>query len=290
MNTQDFTNLYTKKDSIDEKITSFTGEIGFSLVRKYSKGTQYENDGKKMFIKIALLEQGLFYSVNMTTEENSEGLVSYILTDGKEYKKKTTNFTSDKEDNEFIFDENSKKIIHTKSKKEFSINEFVDILVLNHLSDRLFWKRKLNYLASKTLKIIFWLVRYEYDHLKTSMDLYHFRQGDKIFPEKENEGDPFFKYFAISKNILFLLFILLFPLAFFFGHLWLSGDFSVSNPTIVLFFFLILFFCEKVSTSIEKSVRDFLKPEDNIFSRKEINFIGKLHQFQQRNQFSLKLK
>ncbi len=289
MNIQEFTNLYIKQD-IDEKVTSFNGEIGFSLVRQYPEGTPYQKDGKKMFIKVAIINNSLFYSVDMTKPEKRGEDFSYILTDGREYKKSITNFISNTEDNEFIFDQSLQKVIHLKSKKKFNLNQFIDVLVFNHLSDCLFWKRKLNYLASGILKIFFWLVKYHYDHLETSMNLYHFKKGEKSFPVKEKEPDPFFKYFDISKNILFLLFITLSSLSFFFGHLWSSGDFSVSNPTVVLFFFLILFSCEKISLSLEKSIREFLKPEDNIFSKKKMNFIEKLHQYQQKNQFNLKIK
>lgn len=198
MNAQDFANLYIKQD-VDEKVTFFNREIGISIVREYPKGTPYQKDGKKMFIKVAILNNSLFYSVDMVKPEKRGEGYSYILVDGREYKKNITNYISDNAGNEFIFDQNLRKIIHVKTKKEFNINQFVDILEFNHLSDCLFWKRKFNYLASNILKIFFWLVEYHYDHLKTSMDLYHFKKGEKEFPTKEKESDPFFTILIYQK-------------------------------------------------------------------------------------------
>ena len=156
MNKEDFLKLYTKQDS-DNSITQFTNEIGFSLLRDYPKNTLYYKDGKKMFIKIALIKDRLFYAVDMTKPEEREGEpASYIISQGEEYKKKITNFFSDNQE-PFVFDENEKKIIFKPKNKKFTINEFVDILVLNHLSDRLFFKRILNSISDFILKALFWL-------------------------------------------------------------------------------------------------------------------------------------
>src|SRR3989344_3344383 len=143
MSNDEFVKLYTKQD-IDDSVSSFSNEIGFSLIRSYPKDTPYFKDGRKIFIKIALLKDKLFYSVDMTKPEQREGEpVSYVIKEGEEYRKKTTNFFSDNQE-PFIFDDSTKKIVYQPKNKSFSLNEFVEILVLNHLSDRLFFKRILN--------------------------------------------------------------------------------------------------------------------------------------------------
>ncbi|MDP3729722.1 MAG: hypothetical protein Q8R26_03190 [bacterium] len=83
MTKEDFLKLYTKKDS-DDSITPFSNEIGFSLIRNYPKNTPYNKDGKKMFLKIALLQGKLFYAVDMTKPEQREGeQISYVISQGE---------------------------------------------------------------------------------------------------------------------------------------------------------------------------------------------------------------
>ena len=65
MNSEEFKKLYTPKES-NESLVPFTEGVGFSLIRFYPKDTPYYKDGKMMFIKIALLGRGFFYSVDMT--------------------------------------------------------------------------------------------------------------------------------------------------------------------------------------------------------------------------------
>src|SRR3989344_8010626 len=130
MTKDEFLKLYTKQDT-DNTITPFTNEIGFSLIRDYPKNTPYFKDNRKMFIKVALLKDRLFYSVDMTKPgQRVEEPVSYVISQGEEYKKKTTNFFSDNQE-PFVFDENTKKIIFKPKNKNFTLNEFVDILVSN---------------------------------------------------------------------------------------------------------------------------------------------------------------
>jgi len=172
MNAQEFTKLYTKQIS-DETITPFKKETGFSLIRLYPKDTPYRRDGRRMFIKVAVLDHSLFFSVDITKPGVKEESNSYILTDGEEHKKKVTNFFSGTSDGEFIFDEERKEIKYSKTNKYFTLNEFVEILAKNHLSDRLYWKRKLNTLNNILLKAIFWLSDEHYEKTHISMDKYH---------------------------------------------------------------------------------------------------------------------
>mgnify|MGYP001564997645 CR=1 FL=1 len=288
MNSEKFAKLYTRQD-LDETITPFQNEAGFSLIRFYPKDTPYYKDDRRMFIKIATLDRGLFYGVDMTKPQKREETTDYVITDGEEYKRKVTNFFSD--DDEFVFDNTTQKVIYQPSGKSFTINEFVDILAANHLSDRLFFKRIFNELANKVLKFLFWLSDAHYERIQTVIDKYHYGKCESPPPKDEKKNiDPFFKYFYISKNILFALLLITFPSAIFFGHLWLTGEFSLSNPSIILLFFLILFSCEKFSIWLDKKIKEFLIPSIDHFAEKKINFMGKLHDYQYNNRFKLKLR
>ena len=288
MNGEEFAKLYTRQDS-DETITPFQNEMGFSLIRFYPKDTQYYKDERRMFIKIANLDRGFFYGVDMTKPQKRDETVDYVITDGQEYKKKVTNFFSD--GSEFGFDSSSKRIIHQPTGKSFTMNDFVEILAANHLSDRLFFKRIRNELANGVLKFLFWLSDAHYERVQTAIDKYHYGKGEIPPPKDEKKNiEPFFKYFYISKNILFAILLITFPSAIFLGHLWAFGDFSLSNPSLVLLFFLVLFSCEKFSIWLDKKIKEFLMPDKSIFAEKKINFIEKLHEFQYQNKFNLKLK
>ena len=102
MDSKNFSQLY-KIQNGNEKMIPFEGDIGFSLIKFYPKQTQYYDDGRRLFIKIALSKKGLVYSVNMTNPESRDNQDDYILTDGEEYKKKVTNYYSGGD--EFSFDE-----------------------------------------------------------------------------------------------------------------------------------------------------------------------------------------
>lgn len=296
MNDEDFVKLYTKKDS-GELVIPFNNEIGFSLIRDYPKNTKYNKDGKKMFIKIAILKDKLFYSVDMTKpKENYEESGNYTIIDGEEYGKKTTNFSSD-DDEPFIFDENIKKIVFKPKNKKFTLNEFIEILAFNHLSDCMFFKRIINSIVNKILKILFWLSDKHYEKIKVSIDKYHFNKENQPIKEGEKNIEPFFKYFFISKNTIFMILLITFLLAVFnalfpklihFKNIWIFGDFSLSNPFVFLFFFLILFLCEKFSIWLNNKIKEFFEKES--FEKKNINFIEKLHNYQYQNKFKLKLK
>jgi len=225
---------------------------------------------------------------------------SYIITDGEEYKKKVTNFVSDTGDGEFTFDELQKKIKHNKTGKYFTLNEFVEILATNHLSDRLFWKRKGNTLVNVFLKILFWLSDKHYERVQVSIDKYNFSRDNKPVMEKQNNTEPFFKYFYISKNLIFAILLITFLGAILVGifsdkiplkYLWYSlfGGFSLSNPLVILLFFLVLFSSEKISVWLNSSIKDFLMPDEGYFSKNKETFIEKLHNYQYHNKFNLKL-
>lgn len=299
MNAQDFTNLYTKQDR-DEAVTAFQNEAGFSLIRTYPKDTLYYKDGRRMFIKVAVLDRGFFYGIDMTKPEKRGVREDHIITEGKEYKKKITNFFSDADNSEFFFDEKAKKIKHVKTQRDLTLNEFINILEKNHLSDLLFWKRGMNKLVSIVLKILFWFVNKHYDNVQASLDKYNFSRDNKPIIEEKDSVEPFFKYFYISKNLIFTILLLsffiailtvIFPFKISLEYIWYSlfGHFSLSNPMVVLFFFLILFSSEKLSMWLNKRIKEFLMPDQSMFSENEENFIEKLHNYQHHNKFNLKL-
>ncbi len=287
MNGEEFKNLYTL-GATDESITPFENEVGFSLIRKYPEGTAYQKDDKRMFIKIAVLERGFFYEVNMTKPEKRGENISYVITDGEEYKQKVTNFISD--GSEFTFNDTTKKIVHCPTNKIFTMNELVEILAANHLSDRLFLKRIWNEAINGLLKFLFWLSDAHYERIRVMIDKHRYERGENLSSRDEKKNiEPFFKYFYISKNILFSTLLITFPSAFFLGYLWTFGEFSLSNPSLVLLFFLILFLCEKISILLDRKIKEFIMPVKAGFTEKKINFIEKMHNYQYRNKFNLRL-
>ena len=285
MNGEEFAKLYTRQDS-DETITPFQNEAGFSLIRFYPKDTPYFKDGRRMFIKIVDLDRGFFYGVDMTKPQKRDEATEYVITDGEEYRKKVTNFISD--GSEFSFNSTAKKIIHQPTGKSFTVNEFVEVLASNHLSDRLFWKRRINAITNSALKFIFWLSDKHYDRVKTAIDKYHFNQKQTYSEEKINDVDPFFKYFLIYRNTLFIGLIVALSVAVFVGQSNILDEFTVANPLIILAFFLFLSFCEKISIWLNIKIKGFFTQRQ--FYNEKPNFIERLHDYQFRNKFQLKLK
>lgn len=209
-------------------------------------------------------------------EQNPE---RYIIVSGEEYKKRTTNFYF-KEEEGLVFNQDTHKIYHEKTKQTFSLNELVQILVQNHLSDRERWKRKKNYLANALLKVVFWLSDKHYERVQVMLDLHRLNPKREHDKGDEKNIEPFFKYFLIPRNTLFAFLLLAFPVSI--SMYLLSGiDLSLSNSVIVLFFFLLLFILEKVSIGLDGKIKKFFD--------KENNFISRVHKYQFQNKFTLKL-
>ena len=300
MNTQEFTNLYKKK-AYDESVTPFSNELGFSLIRLYPEDTPYYKDGKRMFIKVAVFDRGFFYSVDMTTPQERDGAKEHVITNGEGYRKKVTSFMSDLSDGgDFSFDEANKQIVYKKTNKTFLLNEFIDILEANHLADRLFWKRIFSFFVNSFLKIIFWLSSQHYDKVQVSIDKYHASQGKKVEFEEKIHNEPFFNYFRISKNFIFSILLITFLIAILVAifpeklplkNVWHTflGEFTLSNPMVILLFFLGLFTSEKLSIWLSGKIKSFLIPDRSLFSEPKKNFIEKLHNFQHENKFDIRL-
>lgn len=297
MNTDNLIDLY-KKECFDETITKFENEAGFSVIRFYPKDTIYYEDGRRMFIKIGLLENGFFFEINMTKSIERNGKTEYIILHGDEYKGATTNFFSDGE--EFTFNEGTGKVVHLKTKKVFSLNEFINILEANHLTDRAYWGKKLRFLSNFLLEVVFWFADKHYEKVRVSMDRYTFaRENNKQIYEESKAIEPFFKYFRISKNLIFSVlsfsFLVLVLILIFWEHiiptLWPSslGEFTVSNPVVILVVFLALFSAEKISVFLDKNINEFLMPNSNNFNKTKENLIEKMHNFQYQNKFNVSL-
>lgn len=279
MKSDEFVKLYEKVDS-DESTTPFKDDVGFTLIRKYKEGSQYQKDERRIFIRLYLTGETVNGGAEMV-DADKEGTGSYrIVTDSK-YRKKVTNFRFGSEE-DITFNYKKNKIFYKPKKLYLTLNEFIDQLVNNHLSDRAFFRRNFNNLVNFLLRFIFWLSNKHYDRIKVMLEIYHPNQKDEHDKEDERSIEPFLKYFYISKNILFSFFLIAFPLSLLATNIYCFRDFSISNPTLILFFFLILFVFEKLSIYLDRRIKAFFK--------KEINFFSKLHNFQFSESFKIKIK
>lgn len=150
------------------------------------------------------------------------------------------------------------------------------------------------------LKLLFWLADRHYDTVRVSIDKYRFKRDNNPLPEEQKTVEPFFKYFYISKNLIFGILLLSFFIAILIAvfpecvpikPVWhsLFGEFTLSNPMVVLLFFLGLFSSEKFSIWLNRKIKDFLMPDQNVFSEHKDSFIEKMHNYQYHNTFKLKV-
>lgn len=264
----EFRNLY--KDQRDDlSVTTFKDVPGFSIVRNYPQGTEFFNDGNLIFIRIFLDGNNVCGGVEMVSGDgHKQG--RYFLVGDEKYKKKVTGFAFYKEE-ELIFDLENKKIYNKEKRKSFSVNEFIDILVKNHLSDKLFFRRKISFIVRKFLVLIFWLSDRKYDIKEFFQD--NISKSQIQIPVEKNK-DPFFKYFKISKNILFLITMIVFAVLLFLQYHMQKELFSISNPIFIFAFFVVLFVFEKISIALEIKIQECTKNKE-----KKVNFIFRLHSF-----------
>lgn len=280
LNSDTFKKLYTSSDS-DESITSFENGIGFAIVKKYKGKTEYAKDNRRMFIRLYLTKENcLNGGVEMVDAKKKESNSYRIVYDNK-YNNKISNFSfSEKE--KFIFDEEEEKIVYKATEEYFTVNEFINILICNHLSDKFFLSRILNKIRIVMLKSIFWLSNKHYDKIEVIVKMSQHNQ--EFIPDKSDEKniEPFFKYFLISKNILVVFLLALFIGSILFMNFFDMSNLSMSNLYIASFLFLMLFILEKISIILDGKIRDF-------FMKKK-NFIYRLYHSQFNNSFKLKLK
>lgn len=274
--------LYRNKKNLDDlEIVPFKDKNGFSIIRKYPKNSKFFKEN--YFIYIQIEEQNndyLFFSVERVKKDKD----GYYL--DLENKEKVTNFVST-EDEKFLFDKNKKIIKRMEDKKTFTLEQFINILVKNHLSDKFFWKRKINYLIDLLFIFIFLLNDKKYNKFEVLIKRNNFGEREiKKLDVENKDPEPFFKYFRISKNLLFLTLFLLNLFLIFFNKKFKFIDFSVSNPIIIITALIYFFLLEKINYFLEKNIKEFLDSSSNILKAKN-NFLEKLYSYQSKNKFKL---
>lgn len=279
MTSEEFVKLY-KKSELDELITPFKDGVGFSLVRKYKQNSEYSKDDKRIFIKLYLSSNNIVNGGIEMVDPDEKKTGSYRIVTESKYKKRITSFGFGEEE-EIVFNEKEKKIFYEPKKLFLTLNDFVEVIVYNHLSNRVFWRRKLNYLIDIFLRVLFWLSDKHYERINVMLEIHRPTQRDEHDKNDEKNIEPFFKYFFITKNILFSLLLVIFPTSVLIAIYF--KNFSIFSQPTILFFFLVLFAMEKVSISLDKKIKAF-------FSKKEKNFIYRLHNYQFIESFKMKFK
>ncbi len=280
MNSLDLIKLY-KKTAEDELVTPFKDDyVGFSVVREYKKNTTYFKEDKRIFIKIYLVNNQLHGSVSMVNSNNGE-TDNYLITDISKYKGKITNFEFNDTEN-FIFNDKKRKILYKPKEKFYTLNQIIDILVDNHLHDRLFLQRVIHFLTDKLIKCLFLLNDQKYDPVKAMMQIHNSSLSQGIETTEKKKTEPFFNYFYISRNTLFAFLFLSLVLSLISPLKNIFGESNVSNPKIVFLFFIMLFVSEKVSVFLDQAILSFYKNQEN--------FIYKLHNYNIFGPFKFKIK
>lgn len=279
MQPQEFRDLYIEQKQ-DLGVTTFQDVAGFSVVKEYPENTKFFKDGNLMFIRVYLRDGFVCGGIEMVDGKGHDNGI-YYLVDVNKYKNKVTGFSFFEEE-DIIFDPIAKKVHIGKQKRNLSLNEFIDVLVKNHLQDKLFFKRKINFLAQVLVMFVFWLSDQKYDDVRifVNIDNSQLQNQNKI----KKDAEPFFKYFYISKNILFTLSTFVILLLFFFQHYNIikSKLFVVSNPIFIFAFFLFLFISEKITVFLGEKIEEFIGKD------KKENFISRLHLYRYKNSFKLK--
>jgi len=277
MNSEELIKLYKK---IDEKeiVTPYKDSLGFSIIKNYDIGSDYHKSGKKMMIKISIRENNLISGgIDMVHDSEEKGY--YVVDTGEEFNKKITGFYFSSEE-KFRFDFSDNKIVRDKRNINLPLNKFIKVLIYNHLQDRLFLKKKLNKMANYVLKFLFLLSDKKYNEV--SVMIKRFDRSPKT-PSKLKDvkhAEPFFKYFHISKNLLFFFSILTFIVLLYLTRNTNTRDYSISNPILLFSLFLLLFCLEKISTYLDDKI-------DRFYDKKN-NFITKIFNFKNNNRFPLK--
>lgn len=245
--------LYNREGN-DEDVFDLIDKPGIHIIRKYRSGTMPAQDNQRMFITFYVKENGFVSGgIDMVKAKEEDGSGYAMIFDDQ---KGIRNFLHQKyanfffnDDEEVFFDYSDQKIIFRKNK--YSVNEFIDILVKNHLSDMFRVNRIMIFFKNYfILEPLFWLAdaNYKDDNVRINFLLQKNITGYKESGAKiEMPKEPFFKYFDIYRNTLtFFIIIILNPL------FWLSisldvGYFNIANPFLLFTAFLFLAFLEKIS-------------------------------------------
>lgn len=255
-----FKELYNQV-SDDKKIIELSDAVGINIVRNYNENNEYFKDGNQMFINLYLNDNFLCGGVQMVKKEKNGEYIS-INNTNKNYKKRFTNFSFGSEEKIILTLKNNKILVKVQNKELF-LNSFVDKLVQNHLSDKLFWIRKKNFFKQIFLKILFFLSDDKYDFVECYHKINEWRE-DKINFQTEEEKElnvkvePFFHYLKIFKNTLFIFcIILLFILITINNQTILPADeISFSSPIFLLLFIIALFLLHFFSVFLHKKKQD----------------------------------
>lgn len=262
MNSTDLVIEYTRR-KYDKQITPFTDGVGFSIIREYPRNSDYFRDSKLMLIRVAVENnKSLFFDINMVKDNESKENQSYAIQDGSEYRGRIVNLSSEK--NEFFIEDTDMKITHSSSNEKLRLNDFVDMLAGNHLRGRNLPLKLLKRLVSNTiLKTLFWICDKKFDHYARLISV--FNREEKKSIERLESSDPFFGYFKIFKNlfIVSLIFTLFFSIVILQNDFLTLhakkyfGDFSISNPLILIIAVITLHALEKVTNYLRTKIDEF---------------------------------
>jgi hypothetical protein len=280
---KDFSALYTGEFY---RKTLFEKGIGFSLVLNYPKNTPYYKDNRKIFIQIIINENNtLDYSINMTIEKDEDKKKTFIITEGLEYNKKIINFHS--ESGECCFNQEDNRVIYNSI--EFTLDKFIDILILNHLENKHFFERAQNKIIDYILKFIFWLNDKKYTppsarDAEETIDWAEFKSPSEELATitKPLEKDPFLGFFHLPKNIIFVVAILIWI-----SYLIKPLEVSLSNPFLIAFIFLLLFTIELLYKNLKEEVEQLellLKEKEH-----KKNWLIHLYNYRKVDTFILKI-
>lgn len=274
-----FAKLY-KKDDSDELITPLQKDVGISILKKYDSQTEFYKKDKRMLIYLILQDDYIVGGVDMVNSNVSNN--GYRSITNEKFKKGYTNFSFGKEEN--LKWDNSKFNVTSEANqsKNFTLNEFVKILIKNHLSDRLVFRKFVNNLITGLLKFTFWLVDKKYKYYEILLGLFSDKEKVVKQDDLDKRKEPFFKYFSIPRNMLFFTLTILFAISLLFDWLKIIYNFQISNDTKVLLLFLIFFIFDSFSKSLSVQI--------NNFYNKENSTIAHIAKYANTYSFNLKLK
>lgn len=233
----------------DNHIFELSDYPGIQIVRKYQASSKGLVD-KRMFIRFALLsEEGQWHvegGVDIVKNKGSEQGSGWTIEFPKgTFVQRPTNYNFGKSE-EIYFDTKQSKIIFKN--RNYSLNEFIDLLEKNHLKDMFLWSRITSIMKLCFLHIVFFLSDSRYKKFN-----YIFNKQENLSTLKEDvrpaseKADPLFHYFYIYKNLLgFTILVSLVPL-FIISTYLPDSYFTVSNPFLLFSALFMLFFLEKMS-------------------------------------------
>lgn len=253
MNSEAFLGFY-KKEENDETVTPLTDAIGFTVIRNYKNSSDHYKNGLKMLIRLYNVDGFVRGGISMVQSTKPDGTYIEIDSDNKYI----NNLAFGREEELSL---NTKTgTIYTSKKREISVNELVNTLVGYHLSKRLHLSRVINNsLVTLTLTFLFWVSNHHYDAIKTILAI---RSVNNKYEDSKGEPEPFFKYFRINKNLL-LVSVVILVIIISLLRISSSASYTLSNPSVLLLIFAMLFILEKISIKLSESINGFLDGQRN---------------------------